>query len=151
MSKRGDGMSGMGGGGGGSGIVSQRGGAGNGLTLPSNPALNLGHAKITQRAEDDFRATYKEAREHAENNLKNSRDLEFSMQNFYQSEDAPVHSLITLKGIQAKINSTRNNVTMSAKLGVIDAKTATIRHAALNALQRALNKEYDFYKEIRKK
>lgn len=54
-------------------------GAGGTLTLPPNPALSSGSIRITQRAEKDFRATYREAREFASRKLEWGEDLAFTI------------------------------------------------------------------------
>ena len=95
--------------------------------------------KPTKNAEDAFKHIYYSARKLVKNG-ENADKIDTIAGGFnYKGDDTPVLSLQALKGIQAKINSTKSDIGLDVELGVITKEQGESELKALMIVQRTLN------------
>jgi hypothetical protein len=93
-------------------------------------------SKPTKNAEEAFKYIYTTAR----NLIKRGDDTDTIAGGFnYKGDDTPALSTQALKGIQAKINSERNNLKMDLQLGISSKEEIDRKTKALDIVQRTLN------------
>lgn len=120
-----------------------------GTPEPPNPALSLTTgASITKTAQRKFEELYTEARGYVRDARERGESPKSFSVGYHSSETEKSPSVQTLKGIQALINSGHRNVDNSKKFGVANQESARDRHTALNAVQKAINKQLDVLREI---
>lgn len=93
-------------------------------------------SKPTKNAEEAFKYIYTTARKL----IRRGDDADTIAGGFnYKGDDTPALSIQALKGIQAKINSERNNLKMDLQLGISSKEEVDTKMKALDIVQRTLN------------
>lgn len=95
--------------------------------------------KPTKYAKEIFDHNYREARQLVD---RFGESQPFEMSNLYWTDDNPAMSKQALRGVQALINRERENIDLDVELGVFTQEKAQKHRAALNAVQKTLNKQY---------
>lgn len=103
--------------------------------------------KPTKYAVEIFDYNYREAREH----VKRWGNGEFQFTNLSISDDSPIMSTRTFKGVQSKINTERAEIDLDEEFGVLSKDEAQQRRVALNAVQKTLNDSYEVKEYLSRK
>lgn len=120
-----------------------------GTPEPPNPALSLTPGtSITKTAQRKFTELYGEAGGYVKAMNDRGESLKSFSVGYHSSQTETTPSVHTLKGIQALINSEHRQIDQRVKYGAMNQESARGRHAALNAVQKAINKQLDVLREI---
>lgn len=112
------------------------------LSLDTGDAIIEGKTP-TKYSNELFSQTYREARQLVGNGAPKGGSYSTLME-----EGQQVPSLRALQGVQTLINSEKQNIVMSVRLGVRSIDEANDRLEALAVVQRTLNKDVNFYYEL---
>lgn len=115
--------------------------------IPSGLEPN-NQTRVTKRAREQFEKAYTSARVMVKSDREYGHSSDRNIEEPFYEDRHSLPSLNSIRSVQALINSEKKSIDTSEKLGIISKEKAQQKREALNAVQRGLNRRYDFYQEM---